>query len=310
MYDKALKLIQKSNHIVIISHISPDGDALGSSLALYLMIRKLGKKVTICNATKDIAQKYDFLPSFEKIKNSIPNRYDLLISCDCGSFDRLGIKKLETPLINIDHHKSNTGYGTINIIEALSPSTTMIIFSMIESFNIKMDAKIATCIYTGIVEDTDFFINKNTDQTVFEMSAKLISYGLDIGDVSNNLLQRESLAKIRLKAILINSIELVENAKVGIGIIRQNDLKRCGALRSDCDTLINLIRSLATVEIAILLVEEKNFSFKVSLRSKIADVESIATKFNGGGHHYAAGFQSEIKDAKELINKILHEVKI
>ncbi len=266
------------------------------------MLRKLGKKVTICNMTKDIANKYDFLPSFEKIKHSIPNRYDLLISCDCGSFDRLGIEKVETPLINIDHHKSNTDYGTINIVDPDSPSTTMIVFSMIESFNIKMDAKIATCIYTGLVEDTDFFINKNTDKSVFEMSAKLIGYGLDINSVTDNLLQRESLAKTRLKAILINSIELIKNAKIGIGIIRQEDLNSCGALRSDCDALINIIRSLAIVEIAILLVEEKNFTFKISLRSKTADVESIATKFNGGGHHYAAGFQSDITDTKEIIN--------
>ncbi len=310
MYNQILEQIQKSSHVVLISHINPDGDALGSSLALYHAILKLGKKVTICNSTKEIAKKFDFLPSFNKIRNTLPSRYDLLISCDCGSFDRLAIERVEVPIINIDHHKSNTEYGTINIVEPDSPSTTMVVFSMLESFKIKMDAKIATCIYTGIVEDTDFFVNQNTDKAVFKMSAKLINYGVDSTKVAYNLLQRESLAKVRLKAILINSIELKQNAKVGIGIIRQEDLNSCGAMRSDCDNLINIIRSLVTVEIAILLIEEKNSEFKVSLRSKIADVESIATKFGGGGHHYAAGFQSNILDLKELIDKILYEVKI
>ncbi len=310
MYNTIFGLIQKSNHTVIISHINPDGDALGSSLALYLMLRKLGKKTTICNMTKDIAYKYNFLPSFDKIRNSLPNRYDLVISCDCGSFDRLGVEKIETPIINIDHHKSNKSYGTINIIEPNTPSTTMVVFSMLESLKIKIDAKIATCIYTGIVEDTDFFVNKNTNKDVFEMSAKLIDYGLDINSVTNNLSQRESLAKTRLKAILINSIELKKSGKVGVGVITQKDLNSCGAMRSDCDTLINIIRSLAIVEIAILLVEEQNYTFKVSLRSKMVDVESIATKFGGGGHYYAAGFQSSIKDKIEIINKILDEVNI
>ena len=136
MYHNAWKLISQSHRIVLISHINPDGDALGSSLSLYPLLKEMGKKVTVVNRTAPLPLRYDFLPNYAKIKPALPARFDLLISFDCGSFDRLGIEKPDVPIINIDHHITNTQYGDINLIDPSMPSASSVVLQMLRENNI------------------------------------------------------------------------------------------------------------------------------------------------------------------------------
>ena len=310
MYQKAWNLISKSHRIVLISHINPDGDALGSSLSLYPILKDMGKKVTVINVTVPLPMRYNFLPNFDKIKSKLPKQFDLLISFDCGSFDRLGIEKQNAPLINIDHHITNTLYGDINLINAALPSAASVVLHLLKENRIKLRKDVATCIYTSLAEDTGFFSYENVNKKTFEIAAELIDAKADPSFIAHQLKERNSLAKLRLEALTIEKLQLIYHAMVGYAILDLDDFHKTGALRSDSDACVNLIRSLATVQLAILLIEEPE-GYKISLRSKESiDVAEIALALDGGGHKRAAGFSIRHKNTKKIIDDILQKVHL
>jgi phosphoesterase RecJ-like protein len=310
MYADLLALIQNSQKITLVSHIAPDGDALGSALAFYLALKKMGKNVKIFNATKTLAKRYDFLPSFTKITHTFPQNCDLVISFDCGSFDRLGIQRAAYKLINIDHHASNTHYGDINIVDKNHASTSSIVFNVLQSFEIKIGRDIATCIYTALAEDTNFFTTSNVNEEVFLLAATLTKLGANPADVARNLTQRDSLAKVRVTALFIDSINLLKDGKIAIGEVNEESFKKSGALRYDTTELVDILLNMHTVEIAIFIVELPDGNYKLSMRSKQIDVSKIATKLGGGGHKYAAGLEIERAKKEEILQQIINEVTI
>jgi len=310
LYQEAWNIISKSRHIVLISHINPDGDALGSSLSLYPILKAMSKKVTIVNITTPLPIRYDFLPNFEKIKSSLPTGFDLLISFDCGSFDRLGIEKQDVPIINIDHHVTNTRYGDINLIDEHMPSASSVVLQLLKENHIPLRRDVATCLYTALVEDTGFFSYENVHTKTFEIAAELIAAKADPSFIARQIKERNSLAKLRLEALTIEKLQLINQAMVGYAILNLDDFHKTGALRSDSDACVDIIRSLVTVEIAILLIEEFS-GYKISLRSKgKIDVSETAITFGGGGHKRAAGFTVQHKDTKKIIKEILEKVDL
>ena len=308
MYHDALVLIEKSQKITLVSHITPDGDALGSSLAFYLALKKMGKNVKIFNATKILARHYDFLPSFSKITNTFPKNCDLVISFDCGSFDRLGIEKEDFKLINIDHHKSNTLFGDINIVEEKHASTSSVVFTVLESLGIEIDKDMATCIYTALAEDTNFFTTKNVDESVFTLSATLAKIGANPAMVAGALKQRNSLAKVRLTALFINTIELINDGQIAIGSVDEAMFKSSGALRYDTTELVDILHDMSTVEVAIFVLTLPDGNYKLSLRSKSTDVSKIATTLGGGGHYHAAGLSVKKEEKERVLQHIIEAV--
>ncbi len=310
MYQKAWQLITQSRYITLISHVNPDGDALGSALSLYPILKEMGKKVSVVNVTTPLPVRYDFLPNFDKIKTSLPKQIDLLISFDCGSFDRLGIDPVDVPLINIDHHITNTRYGTLNLIEERLPSASSVVLKLLHENNISLRRDVATCIYTALAEDTGFFSYENVDAHTFEIAAELISAKADPATIAKNLKERNSLAKLRLEALTIDKLQLVYHAMIGYAVLTLEDFAKTGAKRSDSDACVDIIRSLATVELAILLIEEHE-GYKISLRSKgSVDVSQIALKFGGGGHKRAAGFTVKSKKMRQIIDNIIEKAGI
>jgi phosphoesterase RecJ-like protein len=308
MYEDSLRLIKDSQKITLVSHIAPDGDALGSSLAFYLVLKKMGKNVKIFNATKILAKRYDFLPSFSKIKNTFPQNCDLVISFDCGSFDRLGIEKERYKLINIDHHKSNTKYGDINIIDASHASTSAVVYDILQALDIMIDKDIATCIYTALAEDTNFFTTNNVDEKVFRLAAELTLSGANPAFVAQNIRQRNSLAKVRLTALFIDTLNLYQDGSVAVGEVTEEMFKKSGALRYDTTEFVDILLDLATVQLAIFVLSMPDGDYKLSLRSKERDVSKIAHKLGGGGHHHAAGLSVKKEDKDIMIKQIIDEV--
>ena len=301
---EAYKKILEANSIVLITHINPDGDTISSALALYPHLKRLGKKVYLYNKEKELPIRYDFLANFKKFRDVLPSRYDLAIVLDAGDFKRIGVESLDAPIINIDHHKSNTNFGDFNIVDFSKPSTTLVLYDFLVKNEVQIARDIAQAIYTGLVSDSDFFSYRGVDSEVFKVASHLVSCGAKPDVVATNLKERDSLAKLRLTEFFYKSIELKSNAKVAIGEVTNNDFLTSGAMISDSDHLVNIIISLSTVNLAIFLRQIDKQRYKFSLRSKGEfDVSLISKEFGGGGHKNAAGFVGKKDHVEKIIKK-------
>ncbi len=306
IFKQAWEKIKNSDNIVLIAHINPDGDALGSSLSLYPVLKKMGKKVSVFNVTKPLPMYLDFLPNFEKIVNKLPKKIDLMISFDCGSFDRFGIDERPSFLINIDHHISNTKYGDMNIIDANAASSSQVVYNMLKENQVKIDKNSALCIYTALVTDTGSFQYESVNEKVFLMAADLVSCGVKPEFVAKMLFQRDRLSRLRLLAKAYDTIELCCEGKVAFVEVTKEMMEITGAIKDDTDTIVNSVRAIASVEVACMLREDDE-GIKISLRSKnYADVSKVAVKYGGGGHIRAAG--ATIKDEFDF-NKVKEMIK-
>ncbi len=304
--EQFLKLLDEHSSVSIISHKRPDGDTIGSATALYSSLKLMGKQVElVCIDSHDLPRKLDFLNGFGKYKQKISYSDSLVVTVDCGDLGRCGLDLSGRRIVNIDHHKSNTYYGDLNIVE-VEVSTTAVLFKLLQE-GFAIDKNVAQSLYTGLITDSINFTTSLVNEHTFKLASDMISYGVDPSYVSQMVNKRESLAHTRLIAKAIDSMTLHIDGTVAVMTIEAEDLKATGARVSDIDGIVDFAVALVTVEIGVLIVELKNF-YKVSLRSKNEDVSHIAESFGGGGHKNAAGFEvkegkiSEIKD--EIIKRI------
>ncbi len=310
MYKDAWAVIIEARHILLVSHVNPDGDTLGSVLALYDILKKMNKKVSLYSRTKEMPRIYNFLPNIQKIRDKLPKFYDVVVSCDCGSFDRLGLAKGEYKLINIDHHASNQMFGDINIVDAKSASAGMVVYDFLVQNGIAISKVCATCLYVTIVEDTGFFSYSHLEEKTFRTVANLVRYGADPKEIAELLKSRVSLAKIRLLGYVLNNFELYFDAKVALISIDKEILIETGAKRYDTKNIVNVLRDIITLKVSVMILEEKHGGFKVSLRSKSdLDISVVSKHFKGGGHINSAGFEVKNCDLLGLKNRILDILK-
>ncbi len=312
IYKQIWNEIEKADNIMLIAHINPDGDALGSSLSLYPILKKMGKKVTVFNATKPLPDYLDFLPNFNKVTDKLPKKIDLTISFDCGSFDRLGLEEKPSFLINIDHHISNTKYGDINLIEPNYASTSQVVYDLLKANNVEILKESAICIYTALVTDTGSFQYESVNDKVFECAADLVRCGVKPDYISKMLFQRDRLSRLRLLAKVYETIQMCCEGRVAFVEVTREMMEITGAIKEDTDTIVNSVRALATVEVAVMLREDEE-GIKISLRSKnCADVSKVAVKYGGGGHIRAAGAtlkgEFDFEKIKEMLKKDLKEI--
>ena len=312
LYKNAWDQIKNAKNILLVAHINPDGDALGSELSLYPILKNLKKTVTVFNATKPLPQYLDFLPNFNKITDKLPKNIDLTIAFDCGSFDRLGIEEKGKFLINIDHHISNTNYGDINIIKPEYASTSQVVYEMLKTNNIKIPKESAICLYSALVTDTGSFQYESVNEKVFLTAADLVKAGAKPDFIAKMLFQRDKLSRLRLLAKAYETIELCCDGKVAFVEVTKEMMEITGAAKEDSDTIVNSVRAIATVEIACMLREDEE-GIKISLRSKnYADVSKIAVKYGGGGHIRAAGAtikeEFDFVKVKRMLKKDLKEI--
>jgi len=305
--DQIIQHIKDGQHILIASHAEPDGDSVGSLVALGLALAKLDKKITMYNPSP-IPAVYRFLPGAGRIVRQIKNvdTYDLALVLDCGDLVRLGETSAEVGkiplLINIDHHVSNTGFGHIQFIDTSACATAEIVYRLINALQIPFDKAIATSIYTGILTDTGSFRFSNTNQAAFAISKAMTDAGVEPHNVAQHVFGTYSLGRIKLLNMALNSIEISDNGKLSLMTVTRSMLNTTGTSTEDLDGMINYARRIEDVKIATLIHEIKNGAGKfanmnryhVSLRSDSSvDVAKIAGKFGGGGHASAAGFQIE-----------------
>lgn len=313
--DLAKEKILQSKRIYIASHVQPDGDNIGSMLALGLALKKTNKDVYMVK-TDPVPTDFMFLPGSEDIKeiNNYSN-IDLFITLDSSDIERLGDNKklvdMADFVINIDHHISNTNYGDINIVDSNSGSTAELVFKMIKTLNIEIDKNIGTCIYTGISTDTGSFMYENTRAETHLIAAELLDIGVDKKSINVNVYQNKSLEKTKLFIKALENLETYFENKVAIVQVTNNMLLDTGAKMEETEGIVSFIRDIKPVEVAIMLKEFEENEIKVSMRSKTyVNVSEICSKFNGGGHMRAAGctIYNSLTLAKEALIKELEKV--
>ena len=313
---KLKKLIDESEIIAVASHLNPDGDNLGSVTAMVGMLNKLGKDVVFILDDK-IPKSFKFLPnlSFAKAPNELQNDFDLFIALDSSDENRMGdnIKKVfeaSNKTVNIDHHFSNTNYADLNIVDFKSPATCEVLARIFETLNLELSKEIATSLFTGLSTDTGSFKYSSVSSSTFLTASNLFKYDVDIDEVTVNVYQSRSREKTDLLIRAMNSIEYFHDNKIALVFVTKDDMEKSKAEKSDADGIVEFVRDIDTVELAILL-KEKDDCIRLSLRSKSnIDCTKIASKFNGGGHVRASGGtinHTDLIKAKEDIIKVAEE---
>jgi phosphoesterase RecJ-like protein len=302
--DRIIHQLTNSRHVFLATHTNPDGDAIGSLLAMGLALHSLGRPVTIY-MEDPIPAVYRFMNGIDSISHRMfrPEFYDTALILDCSNLSRVGniagsVKRIET-LINVDHHSTNTRFGHLQLIDPSACASAEIVYWLIKAMGIAFTKSIATNIYTGILTDTGSFRFQNTNRNAFMICEELVGLGVDPYLIAQYVYGTYSLGRLKLINLALDSIEISRNGKLSLMVVTQEMLEASGTHPFDVDGLITYARSIENVQVAVLIQErtESNFpdpmnrSFHVSLRSNgDVDVGAIAGAFGGGGHFAAAGF--------------------
>lgn len=308
LIEKTYAFIMDAHNIAIIPHRSPDGDAIGSALAMKFMIESLNKNPQIV-CVDPAPSNTHFLPDHDKIIHELtPENYDLLIYVDCGgrNMPKFGEKILNLfdgkfKSINIDHHKSDDKFGTLNLIEQNCASTTQILYFLCKEWNIQITPTIATCLQTGLYFDTGSFKHNNTTISVLKVAAELTKLGADCEIISKNLFKINSTPQLKLWGEVFNNIKFTHR-KIVTSAITNESINKYSATSKDLEGVIDYLNAIPNSSFSILLSEDHNKGVKASLRTQnpYIDLTRIAKAFGGGGHKMAAGFRidGEIKSEK------------
>lgn len=310
--DKILEEINKADSIVILTHENPDGDAVGSSLALYHALKAYGKNVEVI--IPEYSRTFNFLPGTNEIKKEgTYENYDLAISLDCASMNMLNgyVKYFENAKtrVVIDHHGTNSMYGDLNFVNPDSPACAQILVVVLNYFKMEITKEIGTCILAGIITDTGGFKYSGVTAETFEFVAWLLNKGVNVSSVYRKVLQVRTKGNFELNRIASNRLEFLEDGKIAFTYITRDDEESVNAETGDHEGIVDIGRDIEGVEVSIFIRETKTKGVKISLRSsEYVNVSDIALLFGGGGHPRAAGcnMQATIQQAKE---RIVNEVK-
>ena len=304
--------ILESDNIVVVSHVNPDGDAIGSGLALTLGLRKIGKKVRFILQDKysDNISYLKDLKSIEQYDETKEYDFNLVICVDGATDDRLGDAKVLLKnrfVINFDHHISNTMYGDLNCVTEISP-TSELIYKFLKFCGIEIDIDMAEALYTGLVNDTGNFTHNNVTTETFEMASELKRVGIDNSKIVREFFNTKTLAAIKLLGKAMYDMEYNEEKKLVYYFMSRAELDRFNGRKEDTEGIVERLIALKEAEVSLFLREDKVGVIKGSMRSKHdVDVNEIASIFNGGGHRKAAGFTSELP-AEEIIKIVLEKL--
>lgn len=308
-FEEALRLIEKSRYILIVTHINPDADTIASALALsnYFSENKIKHKVF--NIGVDLPMNLDFIQGFSKITHLFPKFYDLIISVDCGALSRFGFEiPQDIPLINIDHHKSNDNFGTINIVDYFKSSTSEVIYDFFKFNGLYITKNTATALYVGIYDDSLAFTVNRCDEFTYDKINFLVKCGAHPAHIADKLIRRDSLAKYRILPKIFNSLELHNEGEIATIYALPLWFEETGAKLLETEVALNMVLNICVVKIAIYF-RVSHGKVRVSFRSKEnIDVSKIATIFGGGGHINAAGCSIECKDVFEAKKLVLKEI--
>ncbi len=298
--------------ILITGHINPDGDALGASLCLKILLDKENIDADIdFDITNKLPSNLDHLP-YELISNNIKSSYETVFVFDCGNPSRLG--KYEdlildaSNIIVIDHHINPT-FGTLQIVDSEAASTTQVLYRQLIHEGYIIDKSMANCLLTGLITDTGRFQYPNTTSEVFNIASELLKLGADLALISENIYGSIEFNALKLQSEIINRIVFEKELEFTYSTVYQEDYKKHDIDAEETDFLIDVVRLVKDANIALLLKEQPDGSYKGSLRSRNNfNVQELASLFDGGGHKAASGFSSPLSE-EEIIDKIKNAIK-
>jgi phosphoesterase RecJ-like protein len=292
---RIIEAIRQSDSCCVVGHVRPDGDCIGSQLALALALKSQGRPV-VCWNEDPLPRKLEFLDPDHLMQLPKPGqKFDCVIATDCASFERLGrvaecIKDRKI-FLNIDHHESNTRYADLNWIDSREPSTGELIFRLLQQAKWSITPDIADCLFTAISTDTGSFQYPTTRPSTYYAAGRLVDRGADVAKVCNEVYQSYPLSRVRLLRHVFNHFRLTHNNEIAYFWLKQADYVRTGARPDESEGLIDHIRAIEPVVVACVFEEMGTDMVRVSLRSKREDLDvgEIAKAFGGGGHPAAAG---------------------
>lgn len=316
MSNKIIAAINEGQSFLITAHARLDGDALGSELALFLMLSDLGKKTIVYNQD-DTPEHYCFLPGAENIVHELGDigQYDVGVILDCSNLERVGKKsaqigKIKT-LINIDHHISNGGFCLLSMLDGQASSTGELLYRLMREMRCNMTKDICTNLYAAIITDTGGFRYSSTHQDTLRVAGDLVENGANPQWISENIYESDSPARLKLLAKVLKTMSLDLENKVGSLFVTQEALHQTGASLDHTEGFIDIPRTVKGIDISVLYTQLENKYFKVSLRSKgQINVEKVAKKFGGGGHVNAAAcrIMGNIETIKLQILEAIKEI--
>ena len=302
--EKVAEELRSHDRFLLTTHENPDGDALGSLLAMHSILGALGKDSVMFLASKEfpLPVEYRFLPLEEVFHEAPVDLADrIVIFLDCGNIDRMPVEWLQNgsgAVLNIDHHHDNTRFGTVNLVDVEASSTAEIVFDLAGVLGVDLTPDIADALYVGLVTDTGKFMYENTDERSHRMAAALVEAGVDVNDVYRRLYEHVPIEKLKLVARALENIEIYDG-KLALTYISAEDYKATGADEALTEGIIDHLRTLDGTLVAAVVRDQREGSRaerKVSLRSTdgSVDVSAIARKNGGGGHQRAAGFGTDL----------------
>jgi len=290
---KIAELIAGAGKILVASHESPDGDAIGSTLALTNALRSTGKQVTAFNRDR-VPENFRFLPGAESVVCEIGTdaRFDLGFILDAGELRRAGtfLRDQCRVLVNIDHHPFSEPLGPFDLVDTGASATAALICRILDGCGIPVSLEVARCIYTGLLSDTGSFRYSNANPEAFRMAARMVELGVDPWGIASGLYESQDAARLRLLSLALSTLAISACGRMASVTVTDAMMEAAGANVEHTDGFVNYPRSVRGVEVALFFRQVGPASYKVGFRSKgDIDVGSLARELGGGGHHNAAG---------------------
>ena len=322
MYEQLYSRIQQCSTIAVTSHFRPDGDAIGSTLALGLALQSLGKKVYMWNED-GVPARYAFLEGADMIAplpDAVPADVEMLICVDTGDWKRLGDRTqqllVDFPLIvNIDHHGTNTRYGHMQIIEPETAACAYVLFNMLKAWGVKLSKAMADALYVGISTDTGSFQYGSTTPGVMHAAGELLAAGVDVADVNRRVYQEVPYTSLLMQREVLNHMVVESAGQLAHYSMPAGRKAELGVTLEDTKDLVDVVRVLQGVRVAVIFEDLEDGRIRMSLRSKdpAISVAAIAAQFGGGGHAMASGIRmrGELPACRELVlNAIRKELAV
>lgn len=300
--ERAAKAIDTAECVTLVCHVNPDGDALGSMLAMHHALRAAGRRsVASFPSPFAIAPHYRDLPGLDLLTppGELAEGSEVVVTFDCGALARLGdlapVAETAGELVVVDHHVSNERYGSINVIDPSAAASGVVVRELIRALDLPMTRDVAFCLYVALVCDTGRFQYETTTPEVFALAGELLEFDLPVSSLSRTLFEEHSFAYLALLGESLARMTLVREQSFVWTSVTQEQLQRHGVTMDEVEGLIDIVRRTAEADVACVLKEDGDGAVRVSLRSVGAtDVQRIAAAHGGGGHRFAAGFTSDV----------------
>jgi phosphoesterase RecJ-like protein len=313
--------LRAADKLLLTTHENPDGDALGSLLAMHDILTQLGKDAVMYMSPDEfpLPWEYRWLPLDEGLVMTPPDDIAerTIVFLDCGNIDRMPVDFLQADglhVLNIDHHHDNTRFGTVNLVDSIASSTAEMVWRIAKELDVELTPKVADALYVGLVTDTGRFMYENTTPAAHQMAAELIEAGVNPHWVYRQLYEELPFRRLQLLQRALASVERHDDGVITIAHLTKGDYEETGALETDSEGIVDNLRAVEDTRVAVLvrelLADDREGMRKVSLRATdgSVDVSRLARGFGGGGHPQAAGFSTAVP-YRELVDRLREQVR-